>query len=128
MVREQKGLSKIKDIKYDCLKIQDYLISSNFNPKERNLLYALRSRAHPARLNYRKLNSFNLKCSLGCQEDEDQYHIFEKCSFLNTDKEEIRLDFIYEGIVRQEEAIGKILRIETERLKQKEALQSQPEL
>ena len=37
MIREQKGLSKIKDINYDSLKIQDYLTSPNFNPKERNL-------------------------------------------------------------------------------------------
>ena len=74
------------------------------------------------------MNSSNLKCSLGCQEDEDQYHIFEKCSFLNTEKEDIRLGFIFLNIVRQMESIGKILRIETERLKLKEALQPQPEL
>ena len=82
MSKEKRGLSKIKDIRYDSLKIQDYLISPDFNPKERNLLYALRSRSHPAKLNYRKMNSSNLLCSLGCQEDEDQTHIFEKCRFL----------------------------------------------
>ena len=123
MIKEQKGLSKIKDINYDSLKIQDYLTSPNFNPKERNLLYSLRSRAHPAKINYRKMNSSNLKCSLGCQEDENQYHIFEKCSFLSTKKEEIRLGFIFENIENQKEAIEKILRIETERLRLKEALQ-----
>ena len=95
MIMEQKGLSKIKDINYDSLKIQDYLTSPNFNPKERNLLYSLRSRAHPARINYRKMNSSNLKCSLGCQEDEDQYHIFEKCSFLNTEKRRNKARFYF---------------------------------
>ena len=128
MCKEQKGLSKIKDIKYECGKIQEYLKSPNFNQKERNLLYALRSRSHPAKLNYRKMNSFNLKCSLGCQENEDQYHIFENCTFLNTEKEKIRLDSIFEDIGRQKEAIGRILIIESNRLKLKEALQSQPEL
>ena len=37
MIREQQGLSKIKDIIYDSLKIQDYLTSQNVNPKEMNL-------------------------------------------------------------------------------------------
>ena len=63
------------------------------------------------------MNFSNLKCSLGCQEDEDQNHIFENCSFLNTDKEDIRLGYIFENIVRQKEAIEKILIIETQRLK-----------
>ena len=128
MCKEQKSLSKIKDIKYECVKIQEYLKSPNFNQKERNLLYALRSRSHPAKLNYRKINSFNLKCSLGCQENEHQYHIFENCTFLNTEKANIRLNSIFEDTVRQKEAIGRILIIESNRLKLKEALQSQPEL
>ena len=74
------------------------------------------------------MNSFNLKCSLRCQENEDQYHIFENCIFLNTEKEKIRLDSIFEDIGRQKEAIGRILIIESNQLKLKEALQSQPEL
>ena len=84
MIKLKNGLSKIKDINYDTLKIQEYLKSDNFNPKERNLLYSLRSRSHPAKLNYRQLNSVNLKCFLGCSDDEDQNHIFEKCRYLNT--------------------------------------------
>ena len=128
MSKEKRGLSKIKDIRYDSLKIQDYLISPDFNPKERNLLYALRSRSHPAKLNYRKMNSSNLLCSLGCQEDEDQTHIFEKCRFLKTDGGPIRLDYIYEDIFRQKEAIQNIFKIETERLKLKQAVETQPVL
>ena len=128
MRKEQKGLAKIKDIRYDSLKTQDYLKSQDFNPKERNLLYSLRSRSHPAKLNYRKMNSANLICSLGCQEEEDQIHIFEKCIFLSTDGEQIRLKDIFENISKQKEAIGKILRIETERLKLKQPPEPQPEL
>ena len=51
MIKEKNGLSKIRDIKHESLKIQDYLKSRLFNPKERNLLYALRSRSHQAKLN-----------------------------------------------------------------------------
>ena len=31
--------------------------------------------------------SNNLKCSLGCSENGDQRHIFEKCDFIFKDKE-----------------------------------------
>ena len=78
-------------------------------------------------LNYRKMNSFNFKYCLGCQENEDQYYIFENFTLINTEKEKIRLDSIFEDIGRQKEAIGRILIIESNRLKMKEALQSQPE-
>ena len=128
MRKEQKGLEKIKDIRYDSLKTQDYLKSQDFNPKERNLLYSLRSRSHPAKLKYRKMNSANLICSLGCQEEEDQIHILEKCRFLSTDGEQIRLKDIFENISKQKEAIEKILRIEAERLKLKQPPEPQPEL
>ena len=126
MIKEKNGLSKIKNIKYESLKIQDYLKSEKFGPKERNLLYALRSRSHPAKMNYQKLNSSNLMCTLGCQKIEDQNHIFEKCSVLNTKEEQIRINFIFEETSRQKEAIVKILRIEKERIKLKEALKSHP--
>ena len=77
-------------------------------------------------MNYQKLNSSNLMCTLGCQKIEDQNHIFEKCSVLNTKEEQIRINFIFEETSRQKEAIVKILRIEKERIKLKEALESHP--
>ena len=95
MIKVKNGLSKIVHIEYDTLKTQEYLKSTNFNSEERNLLYSLRSRAHPAKLNYRKMYSGNLKCSLGCQEDENQGHIFENCPFLKTKEEQINLESIF---------------------------------
>ena len=65
-------------------------------------------------------------CTLGCQKFEDQSHIFEKCSALNTKKEHIMLNSIFQDLCRQKEAIQKILRIEQERIKLKEALESHP--
>ena len=127
MISVKTGLSKIVDIRYDTLKIQEYLKNKNFNSEERYLLYSLRSRSHPSKLNYRKMNSGDLRCSLGCLDDENQGHIFEKCPFLKTKEEQISLEYIFMDHIRQKEAIIKILRIEKERLKLKEALQSQPE-
>ena len=71
------------------------------------------------------MNLGNLKCSLGCQNIEDQCHIFEKCPILNTKEEQISLEYIFLDTVRQKEAITKILRIESQRLKIKQALESQ---
>lgn len=123
MITLKNGLSKIRDVRYDTLKIQEYLKSEIFNPKERNLLYSLRSRSHPAKLNYRELNSGNLKCSLGCPDNEDQTHIYENCQFLNTNKENICLNHIYQDTETQKKAIVRILRIEKERLDLKEKLE-----
>jgi hypothetical protein len=124
MIKVKNGLSKIVHIKYDTLKTQEYLKSKNFNSEERNLLYSLRSRSHPSKMNYRKMYSGNLKCSLGCQEDENQGHIFENCKFLKTKEKKINLESIFKDPYTQKEAIKKILRIEKERLKLKEALES----
>jgi hypothetical protein len=126
MISQKNGLPKIRDIKYDKLKTQDYLKSVEFSPKERNLLYSLRSRSHPAKLNYKKLNSGNLKCTLGCLEEEDQAHIFENCRYLNTSKENICLNHIFQDLNTQKDAIQKIMRIENERIGLKEALMSHP--
>ena len=126
MIKEKNGLSKIKDITYESLKIQDYLKSEKFSQNERNLLYALRSRSHSTKMNYQKMNSSNLMCTLGCQNVEDQSHIFEKCSALNTKHEQIILNFIFKDSSRQKDAIQKILRIEQVRIKLKEALEYHP--
>ena len=67
MIKEKNGLSKI----------QDYLKSEKFSPKERNLLYAPRSRSHSAKMNYKTINSSNPMCTLGFQNVEDQSHIFK---------------------------------------------------
>ena len=57
MIKEKNGVSKIKNIKYESLKIQDYLKSEKIGPKEWNMLHALRSRSHPAKMNYQKFDS-----------------------------------------------------------------------
>ena len=57
---------------------------------------------------------------------EDQSHIFEKCSALNAKGEQIRLNFIFEDISRQKDAILKILRVEKERIKLNKAPESHP--
>ena len=55
---------KIKDLTYETFTIQSYLKSPQFNSAERNIIYSLRLRMHPAKINFRKMYSNNLKCTL----------------------------------------------------------------
>ena len=57
--------SKIKDLKYEELRTQQYLTCPKFNNSERNLLYALRSRMYPAKNNFKKMNSSIFRLQAG---------------------------------------------------------------
>ena len=67
-----------------------------------------------------------MKFSLGCQNIVDKCHIFWKCPVLNTKEEQICLKYILFDTVRQKEALTKILRIKSQRLKMNQAMESQP--
>ena len=56
MIKLKNGLSKIENVIYETFSTQEYLKSKSFNSEERNLLYSLRSRSHPAKMNYKKMN------------------------------------------------------------------------
>ena len=45
---------KIRDIKYEALKIQTYLVDNFFSSKERELLYILRSQCHKSNITLKK--------------------------------------------------------------------------
>ena len=75
----QNKHKKTKSIKYDKHIIQPYLTNNLFDKKDIKLLILLRSRCHPEKMNFEKLNKFNLSCSFNCKENETQEHVFEKC-------------------------------------------------
>ena len=79
MKLKEKCKKKMKYLEYDKLAIQSYIINGSFTLKQTKLLFSLRSHCYPAKINFRKMNRGNLGCSLGCNEDESQSHIFEKC-------------------------------------------------
>ena len=95
---QKEGMTKLSGLQYNKLGIQNYLKSSEFSREEQHLLYSLRSRSHAAKINYRKMHSSNLKCTFGCQNDEDQYHIFQQCEALksNTNKD------VYENLFKED--------------------------
>ena len=116
LLEEKNKLSKIRDIDYDFYEIQPYLKSNEFTHEERILLYALRSRMHPAKLNYRKMHSDDLQCSYGCNAYEDQRHLFQECSILGSKDQEDIYDFIFKDTGKQKQAAFKFIQIERRRI------------
>ena len=102
-------------MKYETFVIQPYLKCSKFNLHERKLLFSLRSRMHPAKNNFNKMHSPNLKCSLGCDSDEDQRHIFEQCEVLKSHLYMKLYDNIFHDSTKQKEAISIFLNLEARR-------------
>ena len=47
---------KIKDLQYEKLSIQPYLVSKVFTKNEKELLYVLRSKCHRSKFNFKKFN------------------------------------------------------------------------
>ena len=83
-IREKSEKSKLNQLQYKNLQIQPYLAKSGLTNKEKNLLYSLRSRSHPATSNYEKMHNNQLQCSFGCLSEENQQHIFESCQPLRS--------------------------------------------
>ena len=106
----------MKDLQYDKLSIQNYLISDLFSLEEKYLLSSLRSMCFPAKMNFRKMHKGNLKCSLKCDDDETQLHIFEACTpilarldFPHT----VRIKDIYGNIEEQRNAVKIFMKIDS---------------
>ena len=76
---KQKSESKIKDLKYEQLSLQEYLKSDMFSKDERKLLVRLRSKCHNSKTNFKMLYKNQTNCVLGCTENEDQEHVFINC-------------------------------------------------
>ena len=120
-LEEKNGHTKIKNINYNEYKIQPYLENNLFTNEERNLLYALRSKCHPAKQNFKKMNRDNLLCSFGCLEIEDQNHLFNKCVRLGSTQTQ-PYENIFNEVVQQKQTIQTFLKIEHKRKVMKENL------
>ena len=74
--------SKVKNIEYQKLKVQNYMTSPIFSNLEVNTLHALRSRSTECKENYKQKYAYsNLLCALCGDENENQQHIL-KCRVL----------------------------------------------
>ena len=76
---KEKSKKKLKDLVYEDIKIQSYMNEDNFSLNEKKLLFALRPKSYKARMNFKKTNRNNLNCSLNCNTEKTQLHIFQSC-------------------------------------------------
>ena len=83
----------------------------------------LRSKSHPAKNNFRKMNKNNLNCSFKCNSVETQIHIFENCKPILSKLKApnpIKLSKIFGTIEDQCEVIDTLMNIEAIRKSMKE--------
>ena len=107
-------------------KIQNYLTNENTTVKQKKLLFLLRSRMYPVKMNFKQSYS-DLLCSLCCKEEESQQHLL-KCEEIVNDEEvrhmiKISYEDIFSSPTKQTEAVkvwSKIEEIRNKKLKAKE--------
>ena len=74
----QSTHKKIRNIQYEALNIQTYLVDKSFSQKERKLLYLLRLHCHKSKFNFKKLFKNEILCRFGCSKIEDQIPTYMK--------------------------------------------------
>ena len=102
-MRKKYKHSKGSDIIHEKLELQSYLKSDNvLNSEEKQLLFKFRTRMTEMKMNF-KNNFSELKCKLGCDELDEQRHLFE-CDVLlsNSDILSNNVTVEYEDIFSQE--------------------------
>ena len=79
----QQEHSKVRDIEYETLETQSYMVSPIFTNQEVSLLHALRSRSTDCKANFKnKCGLNNQQCRICNVGQEDQLHLLE-CDKLN---------------------------------------------
>ena len=108
----QKKHKKTKLIIYEKHIIQPYLTNNMFNKEEIKMLILTRSRCHPAKMNFEKLNKFNLSCSFKCKTNETQEHIFKNCDQINMNMKtssNLKIENIFFALKNQREVAVKLV-------------------
>ena len=112
---KERSKKKMHLLQYKTLGIQCYLADINFSNNEIKLLFSLRSNCYSVKMNFRKMNKGDLKCSFNCDENETQVHVFENCQPIKKKlnlKTSVKLDSIYGTVAEQKSAVSILLRID----------------
>ena len=108
----QKTHSKAKNLNYSELSLQQYLKSgtSKMTIKEKCFAFAARSRTIDVKCN-KLWGQKNLRCRLGCDEEENQAHLLQCKAIAGSDivKDVPKYEDIYMNDVPKIETISKIL-------------------
>ena len=112
MIEKQQGHSKVRDIKYDILKMQPYLKSNKFSNEDVSTLVALRTHTvRGIRSNFKKMYNNNTLCPLLCSpsspQQDTQEHLLVCSKLTNRNevaKNVISHDDIYGDVQKQKGA------------------------
>ena len=97
LLEEKNKKSKVKNLEYERLEIQNYLVSSQLKTTEKKLLFQLRTRMVDVRVNFKNRHSDTICPVCGLSEDE-QNHVLE-CKVLLSNISDITTEKVeYEDI------------------------------
>ena len=111
LLNEKKDKSKVMDIEYQSLKIQEYLVSSNLETREKKFLFQLRMRMIDVKINYRSSHA-DISCPL-CKDAEDSQQHVLKCPLLATNQmvlvnSGIAYNQIYQDDVKKQSEVTRV--------------------
>ena len=123
LIKKKDMHSKVEHINFEKLELQKYLkANSTLDNEEKYLLFKFRTRMMQMKTNYRN-NFTELKCKLGCKEEDEQSHLFQ-CDVLINNCENLanNVTVEYEDIFsteisKQTKAIKLLTQIWSTRLK-----------
>ena len=88
----QESHSKSKKLKYNEMKMNDYLVSNTgMTRNEKSFAFSARSHMLNVKMNF-KFGKTDLRCSLGCDTVEDQEHILH-CPVLKEENENHQINY-----------------------------------
>ena len=123
LLERKETHSKVQAIKYDKFYIQEYLSSSKFTMREKQLLFKLRTRMLDTKNNFKSMYPGNLQCDYCGFAEQTQRHLLEQCekiisnSKLISDNILVEHDFIFGSVSQQLDAIKLFSEIEEVREK-----------
>ena len=77
LIELKNSHSKVKDIQYEKLEPQSYIVSEKLTNEEVYQMFALRSRMVPVKGNFSSQYKSNSLCKFGCNVKENQEHLLE---------------------------------------------------
>ena len=117
---ERKKLSKMRNLSYDCLKIQEYLTSDKIYMNRKKIAFKIRTRMLQVNFNFGN----RISCPMCKEKDDDQNHLLE-CRILKDNCVEIKenQNFEINDVFKGEmEKINEITRIINRALKKREEI------
>ena len=109
---EKDKLSKVKNVNFSKLQIQDYLLPNSLEMKQQKLLFQLRTRMVELKSNFKRKHNDNL-CPICHKDGDDQTHLLQCSELINglnllSEKEIILHEDIFSEIVEKQARVTRL--------------------